>query len=142
MLSNLVIYFVVASAFKLSLALPPKLVPATTTTTTTTTAAAQVKAQLNANYMGCYVDEVVRDLSGSEKDFGSNNTIENCALFCWQNNYKYAGAQYGSQCFCGNTYGAYGSAGNSNCNYACTGNPKEYCGGYWTNSIYSLSCKY
>ena len=50
--------------------------------------------QLSADYVGCYVDSNPRDLDGPMKDFGSNCTIESCALFCWEKNYKYAGLQY------------------------------------------------
>jgi hypothetical protein len=40
-----------------------------------------------------------------------------------------------SQCFCGNTYGAYGVSGN--CKSLCNGASNEICGGSWANSVYS-----
>ena len=40
-------------------------------------------------------------------------------------------------CFCGNTYGNYGSS--SSCNVKCTGNSAEICGGSGANSIYPTS---
>lgn len=43
--------------------------------------------------------------------------------------------QYGESCLCGNSYGRYGAA--NNCNYRCTGDGGQICGGYSANSIYS-----
>ena len=43
-----------------------------------------------------------------------------------------------SQCFCGNTYGAYGQAPDSECDANCMGNNLEICGGTWRYSLYSI----
>ena len=50
--------------------------------------------------------------------------------------YRYAATQAGYQCFCGNSYGKYGKAGN--CNYSCSGDPAKTCGGSWANSVFDL----
>jgi mannan endo-1,4-beta-mannosidase len=42
--------------------------------------------------------------------------------------------QYGSQCFCGDSYGKYNR--NSGCDMPCTANANEICGGSWRNNIY------
>lgn len=42
-----------------------------------------------------------------------------------------------NQCFCGNSYGSYGTA--TNCNVTCSANPNENCGGFWANSVYYTS---
>jgi hypothetical protein len=49
--------------------------------------------------------------------------------------YPYAGVQYGESCLCGNRYGRYGAA--DNCNYRCTGDPHQTCGGFSANSVYA-----
>ena len=53
-----------------------------------------------------------------------------------QGNYKYAGLQGGSYCFCGTTYNKYG--GSSACGSPCSGDPTSVCGGVLKNSILFL----
>ena len=84
--------------------------------------------------IGCYNDQAARDLPYGVT-LGSNS-IENCQSFCRSAGYKYAGAQYGNQCFCGNSYGRYGQNLGNSCNMLCSGNNVEICGGSWANSIY------
>jgi len=93
------------------------------------------------NYIGCYGDQQARDLSFLAAGGSSTMTIENCAYLC--SGYTYFGVQNGNQCFCGNSYGTYGTS--TGCNTACAGNSGENCGGGWANSIYqagyrSLGC--
>lgn len=84
--------------------------------------------------IGCFVDKEPRDLVGPT-DFNSPLTGNNCVNFCKSKDFKYAGTQAGGQCFCGNSYGAYGSS--SACTSACSGNAAEKCGGTWANLIYT-----
>ncbi len=101
----------------------------------------------NARRLGCFKDQGDpfglrgRDLNGAAfPGWGANKgapvTIEKCISFCNSRGFRYAGVQYGSQCFCGNSYGKYGRA--NNCNMKCNGNPNEICGGFWANDIYEL----
>jgi hypothetical protein len=83
--------------------------------------------------IGCFRDRGERDLGGATYSDG-RMTIGSCRTHCGQRSFAYAGVQYGSQCFCGNTYGRYGTA--DNCNMACAGNAAEMCGGVWANAIY------
>jgi hypothetical protein len=54
-------------------------------------------------------------------------TLESCAAFC--KNYKYFGAEYAGECYCGDSLAASSaSAPLSDCSMVCTGNPLEYCG--------------
>jgi hypothetical protein len=48
-------------------------------------------------------------------------------------------SQYSTQCFCGNSYGSYGSS--SNCNMSCSGDADSdfVCGGTWANSVYQTA---
>lgn len=54
--------------------------------------------------------------------------------FC-DSGYKYAGLQARTWCTCGDTYGRFGSAPNSQCNMACP-RGRGTCGAGWRNSIY------
>lgn len=84
--------------------------------------------------IGCFVDKELRDLVGPT-DFSGPMTTQKCVNFCKSKDFKYAGTQAGSQCFCGNTYGSHGSS--SACTTACSGNAGEKCGGTWANLVFA-----
>ena len=92
-----------------------------------------VEVQSLAGYVGCYTDSSVRDLP----DFAASGkvSVESCKADCASAGYAYAGLQYATQCFCGNTYGRYGAS--SHCTMPCSADALEVCGGTWANSIYS-----
>ncbi len=92
-------------------------------------------AQGTGGYIGCYIDKPQRDINTQYTSTGSM-TIEACAVTCRRQGYKFAGLQYGSQCFCGNRYGRYGKS--SACNMPCAGNKSQTCGGTWANSVYAV----
>ena len=53
-----------------------------------------------------------------------------CVDFCGSIGFKYAGVQYGAECFCGNKIGKSGEvAPEEDCNMPCAGNEYELCGG-------------
>ena len=90
------------------------------------------------SYAGCFPDDVTRDLNGY--NFNANNmTIESCSATCKQNGFSYAGTQFGSHCFCGNTVGRIGAANESLCTSPCSGNPAQICGGSYANSVRRLN---
>ena len=100
----------------------------------------------SAKYLGCFKENGViqlsvspdgRDLNGSAWS-DSNMTIARCVEKCRSQGFRYAGTQYGSQCFCGNKYTGASSAA---CDYKCSGNPGEICGGYYANSIYQVGSR-
>lgn len=87
-------------------------------------------------YLGCFKDTYDRDLTGySQQD--AQLTLQSCANLCRQKGFKYAAAQYGSSCFCGNSYGKHGKT--TNCGMRCAGNSNEFCSGSWANSVYDVS---
>ncbi len=96
----------------------------------------------NYTYLGCFKDQGDpyglrgRDLAAF--GFGSDRmTPTLCMRECARRGYRYAGVQYSSQCFCGNSYGKYGRA--TNCNMKCTGDKNQTCGGSWANNIYNVT---
>ena len=84
--------------------------------------------------VGCYADSESRDLPSFAYDNGSNTT-ESCISSCLDAGYQYAGTQYSTQCFCGNSYGGQGTP--ANCNMACSGDGAETYGGSWANDVYA-----
>ncbi|XP_067943058.1 uncharacterized protein [Watersipora subatra] len=90
----------------------------------------------STNYLGCWKDSPTRDIRSFNSMPNSNATIQNCVALCRQNGYKYAGAQYFSQCFCDNRFGMYPELERSSCSATCRGNPQQKCGGVWANSVF------
>ncbi|MBI3484048.1 MAG: DUF2207 domain-containing protein, partial [Acidobacteria bacterium] len=88
-------------------------------------------------YLGCYKDQPVRDL-GDASSQGPGMTAASCQAFCRSQNFRYAGTQFSSYCFCGNSFNRYGKRAESECNMPCSGNSRERCGGPWANSIFDL----
>jgi len=90
-------------------------------------------------YIGCYSDNpggsATRDLI--QKTSANDTTIESCRQLCSSQNYLYTGLQYGKECWCGNTYGSFGKAAESDCNMACAGDSTETCGAGARNSIFT-----
>ncbi|KAI2789285.1 hypothetical protein POX_e07315 [Penicillium oxalicum] len=86
--------------------------------------------------VGCYSDTTLkRTLAQSFNVAG--NTVEMCQSVCQQNGFIYAGMEYGTQCFCGNSIDN-GASLTSACGTACPGNSAEICGGANALSMYYL----
>jgi Domain of unknown function (DUF1996)/WSC domain len=94
-------------------------------------------------YLGCGTDvsSGTRTLADKSSMYtagvGNNMTVEFCMNFC--QGYKYAGLEYGSECFCGNALASDrapkpGILGQ--CNMKCAGDNGEYCGGGLAMSLY------
>ena len=86
-------------------------------------------------FLGCYKDTSDLDLNG-HLERSALNTPPRCVAICQSRGFAYAAVQYGESCLCGNSYGRYGPA--DNCNYACTGDRGQICGGFSANSVYSV----
>ena len=54
-------------------------------------------------------------------------------VFAIFQNTLFAGAQFGTECFCGDSYDKHGEA--SNCDVPCSGDGSEICGGDNANSV-------
>jgi hypothetical protein len=94
---------------------------------------------LPSQYMGCYIDGGVRDLNAKllAPPGGTPLTAEWCRDAC--QDFKYFGLQDGYACLCGNGYGNYGKAPETDCNMKCTLNGAEVCGAAWRNSLYRVA---
>ncbi len=93
-----------------------------------------------ARYLGCFRDQggvgtAGRDLSGFALE-DHRLTTEKCVSLCRDKGFRFAGTQSGRWCFCGDSYGRSGKAGN--CDVKCAGNSNDVCGGEWANSVYDI----
>jgi len=94
------------------------------------------------DYVGCFAenDNAQTDglggrvLGGAMIPSNSAMTNQKCTQFCGSKGFAYAGTQYASQCFCGNSYADRGSS--TNCTMNCSGDSTQKCGGGWANSVY------
>ena len=49
------------------------------------------------------------------------------------------GLQNSKECFCGDSHGKHGASDEEECNLTCDGNPEEFCGGHYRNSVYAIN---
>ena len=85
----------------------------------------------------CVVDSASRVLPY----FGGKSIVitpENCMIICEHMNYKLAGVQVGSECWCGNTAPKSRTSGVG-CDFHCDGDRTKNCGGHWRMNVYSSS---
>ncbi|CAG2189337.1 unnamed protein product [Mytilus edulis] len=94
-------------------------------------------AKLTKRYIGCFIDDGNRHLSHNYKNLGHGITLAKCRENC--KGYRYLGLQNSDQCFCGNQLvnAKYPKRPDSDCRYACKGEPSRKCGSAWRNSIYT-----
>ncbi len=74
-----------------------------------------------------------------EVKFELFNQIQYIESLTWVNSlqgYDYAAVQAGSNCFCDNDYDDLGKVTEEECNWACTGNGLQFCGGDMRNGVY------
>lgn len=87
--------------------------------------------------LGCYTDSVSsRTLSNFYPPSDGITFVYSCTTICSQNGFKYAGVEYGRECYCGNDILAPGAPASSGCDMACTGNSHELCGGANRMNLY------
>lgn len=68
-------------------------------------------------------------------------TLEKCTTFCQKGGFAFAGLEYSSECYCGNTLanGATLSAFSTQCNMPCSGNAGQTCGGPNAITLFSTA---
>ncbi|KAL2179114.1 uncharacterized protein P884DRAFT_239711 [Thermothelomyces heterothallicus CBS 202.75] len=112
----------------------------TTSATPTPTGTLAVKPTVgDYTFVGCQTEAATgRALSGKEVYADDSMTLEKCATYCA--GFTYFGAEYGRECFCGNSLNA-GSvpAPEAECDMVCAGDPFEYCGAGNRLELYRLS---
>ncbi|KAL8743437.1 MAG: hypothetical protein Q9190_004206 [Brigantiaea leucoxantha] len=87
------------------------------------------------NYAGCYTDSTSARVLKAKTYLDSKMTIEKCAAAC--KGYSIFGAEYGSQCYCDNSFvGTTSKVAEGDCGYVCGGDPTELCGAGNRLSVY------
>jgi len=86
--------------------------------------------QARYRYLGCFKEnnpgrQLDQQLYGSNT-LTNGQCIQDC--FAHAKNFIYAGAQYHRECWCGNTLPSL-KVGDEDCNFDCTGNGTQICGG-------------
>ncbi|KAF9803068.1 hypothetical protein SFRURICE_012313 [Spodoptera frugiperda] len=89
-------------------------------------------------YLGCYADQKkLRLLTGFYGNYANTNSPSACLDICIQAGFMYAGVQYASECFCGESLPqASAAVADHLCDMKCPGNATQHCGGYFTMNIY------
>lgn len=89
-------------------------------------------------YAGCYTDSVGARVLNATYLFDNSMTVEECATFCV--GYTYFGTEYGTECYCGNSFAnPTSAAAESDCSFLCPGNLNEFCGAGNRLTMYSES---
>lgn len=87
----------------------------------------------------CAVDTASRVIANDVTTILSDNTPGNCAAFCQEQGYAYAGVEYADECHCGTGFAggvAPDSAPASDCSMPCDEDKGLTCGGSWRIQIY------
>ncbi|KAJ6452289.1 WSC domain-containing protein [Mycena sanguinolenta] len=86
--------------------------------------------------IGCYKDAAALNrVLQNQATIKGNMTVESCISACQAGNFSYAGLEYSSECWCGNTHPS-APADKGSCNMACPGNKTEICGGKYALNVF------
>lgn len=88
---------------------------------------------------GCWVDGVNGRILNHQVPDSQTLTLEGCAHACADLGYSISGAQYHTQCFCGNfiVNGGERATNQAECNTPCSGDSTQMCGGPMRLTIFS-----
>lgn len=96
-------------------------------------------------YLGCYYDGQGRNLL-KLFNLGAANDNDACQKQCYANNYGFAGTEYHTECWCGNTpptSAKYTPVSAKKCTFGCANDTTQACGGDGTYiSIYYNATSY
>lgn len=91
---------------------------------------------------GCYAElSSSRALAGA-CTAADTVTVNTCTKFCLGKGFRWAGVEYGRECYCGSTYTGTGKIADSKCSMTCKGNSgqiQQMCGGSGSMNIYYSS---
>ncbi|TDZ14852.1 WSC domain-containing protein [Colletotrichum sidae] len=88
----------------------------------------------------CYTDSPsARALSYKVPSFDKFSAAQ-CVSQCAGLGYLFAGLEYGSECYCGNTIDNGNKPASSGCDMSCAGNRADTCGGAGRVNIYQAPC--
>lgn len=76
----------------------------------------------------CYVDSTTSRTLRGDSLVDDAMTVEMCVEFARAGQWRYAGVEYGIECFVGNTIRADDTSPPDNCQMPCSGNAEQVCG--------------
>ncbi|KAL7419478.1 hypothetical protein Q5752_006316 [Cryptotrichosporon argae] len=85
--------------------------------------------------LGCYTDADSPRTLASGYTSATNMTWSSCINHCEGLNYKYAGVEYGQECWCGNSLNT-SRATTSGCDVLCAGDDARKCGGSYRLEVF------
>ena len=90
------------------------------------------------SHIGCYTEATAGRALPNKLLDTQTMTVPICIAFCALDNYKYAGVEYGSECWCGNALaaGAVLAPMQTDCSMLCKGDSLHYCGAENRLNIY------
>ncbi|KAK8153638.1 WSC domain-containing protein [Phyllosticta citrichinensis] len=119
------------SSSSLSPSVSSAVVSSTSTPTASATPAALPSGVVS---LGCYVDTGNPHPLPTQIYGNSSNTPALCASACRAAGYQFAGTQYSSECWCGNTLPATNTS-LSDCSMTCSGDSAQKCGAGYRISV-------
>lgn len=91
--------------------------------------------------VGCFQDNLPDRIFPITANFASTDMDHAlCAQLCDVFGSKYAGVEYGYQCFCGNDVSKATAAPKSDCNMTCQGHSSETCGAADRMDVFTYTC--
>merc|ERR1719347_1007405 len=92
-----------------------------------------------AEHGGCFIDSRDRILPKSILFRDSQLTITKCVDACKAANYLFAGVEFSSECWCGNTVPGNLQVADSQCGDPCTGDATQICGDTWRINVFDVN---
>lgn len=88
----------------------------------------------------CAVDTPDRILANVVVSYQQSTTPYTCTTLCGSEGYRYAGVEYGDECYCGTGYVGEVEAAEyaTECQMRCAGSYGYTCGGSWRMQTYKL----
>jgi hypothetical protein len=93
---------------------------------------------MGETYLGCYID-ASNDRDLPNRILEGDGNYKRCFELAIANGFRYAGLQYGFECWAGSAYGKYGKTLDSECNTECNLDKGKMCGGDLRNSVFDLT---
>ncbi|CAM9418052.1 unnamed protein product, partial [Choristocarpus tenellus] len=88
--------------------------------------------------LGCLTDSASSRRFNLDDTSSESMTTATCSSFCFGVGATYFGTEWGVECFCG-AAGASLSGTSSSCDFDCSGNTSETCGGFDAMSVYQFT---
>ncbi|KZL64145.1 wsc domain-containing protein [Colletotrichum incanum] len=89
----------------------------------------------------CYTDNPSKRILSYKVPSFDKFSAAQCVSKCAGLGYLYAGLEYGSECFCGNSIDNGNTPATSGCDMSCAGNRADMCGGAGRINLYVAPCQ-